>query len=89
MPKPVIERAWTVLEELEQHALHSGQSGSAGQLSLFEAAGRPVVADEPEAAPVEPHPVLMELEKTDVNGMTPVQALNFVVRLQQLSAEAQ
>ena len=87
LPKPVIERAWAVLEELEQHAPHSAQAGSAGQLSLFEAASRPMApAEEPSVAT--PHPVLIELEKTDINEMTPIQALNFVVRLQQLSSEA-
>jgi DNA mismatch repair protein MutS len=88
LPKPVIERAWSVLEELERHAPHSGSGASLNQLSLFDAppgAAAPARPQPDQAA--EPHPALVELEKTDINEMTPVQALNFVVRLQKLAAE--
>jgi DNA mismatch repair protein MutS len=82
LPKPVVERAWEVLEELESHSLHSGShAASTDQLSLFGGGAR-VVSTEPEV-PAEPHPVLEALEKTDLNEMTPIQALNFVVKLQE------
>jgi hypothetical protein len=40
--------------------------------------------------PEEPKPDILreELEKTDITNMTPVQALNFVVRLQEISRES-
>lgn len=88
LPKPVIDRAWSVLEELERHAPHSGQAVAINQLSLFDAESR-VSDNAPQAIanpePVEPHPVLLELGKTNLNEMTPVQALNFVAKLQELS----
>jgi DNA mismatch repair protein MutS len=80
LPKPVIDRAWKVLEELEKHTLHSGAQASVDQMSLFDSA-EPV-----EAEPVEPHPAIIELERIDVNQMTPVQALNFVVRLREMAS---
>jgi DNA mismatch repair protein MutS len=107
LPKPVIERAWSVLEELEAHAPHSGQGGSINQLSLFDVSGKrasgaasgaqaervtEIEADDADKAaaasePAPPHPVLEELGKTNINEMTPIQALNFVVRLQGLSQQ--
>jgi DNA mismatch repair protein MutS len=114
LPKPVIDRAWSVLEELERHAPHSGATASVDQLSLFAAVApratdvgdeagddaavgadaRPAVgpaeptpAEPVSAEPAPPHPVLVALESTDINQMTPVQALNFVVKLQQELAQ--
>jgi DNA mismatch repair protein MutS len=103
LPKPVVERAWEVLEELERNSFHgqkSGQSGQSGkvgaasrdQLSLFSQAPRASQV-EMKAQPIEtpvllalpPHPAIVELEKTNINEMTPLQALNFVVRLQEIS----
>jgi DNA mismatch repair protein MutS len=85
LPKAVIERSWKVLSELEN------QEGAppSNQLSLFEARS-PQRELEPEPEPEiiqEPHPVLVELEKININEMTPIQALNFVVRLQELRQE--
>ncbi len=83
IPRPVVERAWSVLEELEKHSLHSGtQAAATDQLSLF--SGIPPVIAEPE-----PNPVVEALEKTDVNELTPVQALNFVVKLQGMMKKTQ
>jgi DNA mismatch repair protein MutS len=88
LPKPVIERAWKVLEELETQ--NQAGEGKSFQLHLFdhrERASREEDMEfeaEPEVPPV-PHPVLQELGQTDINQLTPVQALNFVVRLKDLT----
>jgi DNA mismatch repair protein MutS len=80
LPKPVVDRAWQVLENLE--AKRPDDAVSTQQLSLF--------APPPSQAPTEaePHPVLSELERADVNAMTPLQALNFLARLRE-SAQKQ
>lgn len=86
LPKPVVERAWKVLEELEQQALHGvGNTGPSNQLSLFDRLPEPE-----EAQPVVPgpHPALLELGKMNVNEMTPLQALHFVVKLQEMAEQA-
>ena len=81
LPKPVTQRAWKVLAELEAHA--TNPSSFSNQLSLFE---RPRISDVPLPEPElsEPHPVLKELESTPLNDMTPLQALNFVAKLQSM-----
>lgn len=78
LPRPVVERAWAILAELEAAgpaALLGGAMGMApdgsdpGQLSFF--GGAP-------AAPrlvVEEHPVLERLRRLEVDGLTPVEAL--------------
>lgn len=89
LPKPVVERAWRVLEDLEN------QSGSPAprQMSLFD-----VISEEPlelleeplkeePVEPVAPHPALQELTQMDINGLTPIQALNFIVKLQSLCTQ--
>jgi DNA mismatch repair protein MutS len=82
LPNPVIQRAWQVLEELEKN---TGQSqADPAQLSLFDTP-QPFEPAPALEAPAEPHPVLQELETTDVNTMTPIQALNFVAKLQEIS----
>jgi DNA mismatch repair protein MutS len=64
LPKPVIRRAEELLEELEQgqrdHAASSTPAEAPLQLSLFGAK----------------NPVLDELEKLDVNALSPLEALN-------------
>jgi DNA mismatch repair protein MutS len=64
LPKPVIRRAEELLEELEQgqhdHPEHGAQEEAPLQLSLFGAK----------------NPVLDELEKLDVNALSPLEALN-------------
>jgi DNA mismatch repair protein MutS len=64
LPKPVIRRAEELLEELEQgqhdHAEHAPVVDAPLQLSLFGAK----------------NPVLDELEKLDVNALSPLEALN-------------
>ena len=93
LPAPVIERSWAILEELE----NGKKSGIAtpshpDQMGLFEFAtlARTQAAALPEVpAPVlEPTPTpapawVLELESTPIDSMTPLQALNFLARLQE------
>jgi DNA mismatch repair protein MutS len=97
LPKAVTERAWKILEDLENQNAQSTPKG-AQQLSLFDAPTVPlqrepeapkIIEELPQAPPLEPHPVLKVLEETDVNEMTPIQALNFIVRLQGLTETEQ
>jgi DNA mismatch repair protein MutS len=100
LPKPVIKRAWKILGDLESETGGKGARTERNQLSLFAAKSEqdsdqaPLVSSEtsarptpPQAAPVEPHPVLKELELTDINEMTPLQALNFVAKLKKSVAQ--
>ena len=75
----MIDRAWQVLEKLEGQSAESSGGYNRAQLSLFD------TPTAPEAT--EPHPILQELENIDVNGMTPIQALQFVMKLQEISRE--
>jgi DNA mismatch repair protein MutS len=79
LPAPVVDRAWQVLEELEKGTGAGSAGDSPDQLSLF-AAGAPAAHErEPEAAV--PHPLVVELAAIDVDGLTPLQALNVLARL--------
>ena len=76
LPAPVVQRARVILHQLE--SAHSGghfrPAGPAGdQLSLFHA---------PES------PVVERLRRTDVNSMTPIQALNVLSELKQMLEDA-
>ena len=90
LPKPVIERAWKVLEHLEKE-VGSESGASPDQLSLFQLAASESEPDEKAMPAVEPpestQRLIEELHKTDINEMTPVQALNFVLKLQEISRE--
>ena len=83
LPKSVIQRSWKILAELESQGTPNGKpSKPTPQLSLF---------DHREATPLAPpmaHPVLTELKDININDMTPIQALNFVVKLQSLCTSA-
>jgi DNA mismatch repair protein MutS len=89
LPKQVIDRAWKVLQELEKHSLQSGKSDHSRQLSLLALMETPEPSDlhdeEIAPQPLEPHPVLAELEQTNVNEMTPLQALSLVAKLQEMA----
>jgi DNA mismatch repair ATPase MutS len=82
----VIDRAWKVLEELEAQ---SQAGGSSFQLHLFAGARTsklsPPEAEVQEIETTPPHPIFQELELADVNQLTPMQALQFVVKLKDLS----
>jgi DNA mismatch repair protein MutS len=72
LPKPVIDRAWKVLEKLEREQ-DLGSGTSPDQLSLFSRAAEP-------EAPVLPG-LLSSLDTLDLHQMTPIQALNELARL--------
>ena len=66
LPAPVVARAWQVLQLLEAGHHVARQPAplppDAAQLGLF--------------GPSEPHPLLVELERLDVNALSPLEALN-------------
>ncbi|HUP58357.1 MAG TPA: hypothetical protein VM598_12945, partial [Bdellovibrionota bacterium] len=80
LPKPVVDRAWKVLERLESEPKLARGQASPDQLDLFGVT--PLAAAEPEA-PIEsgPHPVLGALAGLRVDELTPLQALNELARL--------
>jgi DNA mismatch repair protein MutS len=86
LPKPVIDRAWKVLQELESHSAQNSDTKSLNQLSLFDQSFAPAEEEAKELPPAEPHPVMQELQTVNINEMTPIQALNFVLKLQDLAA---
>src|SRR2546426_553881 len=65
LPAPVVARAWQVLQLLEAGHHVARQPAplppDAAQLALF--------------GPIEPHPLLVELERLDVNALSPLEAL--------------
>ena len=82
VPQEVIERAEEILTNLERHELDPMRLGKRirgtrrsrsrrveEQMSLFAAS--------------EEHPVVAEIRKTDVAGMTPLEALNWIARWQE------
>ena len=72
LPRPVLQRAKQVLHELEQAP---EQAQSKQQVLSLETQTAP-------PAPVE-HPMVKELETLEVNGMTPLEALQWLARWQQ------
>lgn len=75
LPLPVVERAWAVLSQLE--SIPKDRAPDPAQLELFVRTPKP----RPEPAPL--HPLISELKTTDVNAMTPLQALNFLAKLKE------
>ena len=70
LPAPVVARAWQVLQLLEagHHVAHqpAPPPPDAAQLGLFIAPGTGAA----------PHPLLDELDRLDVNTLSPLEALN-------------
>ncbi|MBC7690783.1 MAG: DNA mismatch repair protein MutS [Methylotenera sp.] len=92
LPAPVIERAWSVLAELETAA--EPGSASTDQLSLFDAPknemkalapfnGTLAVETPPQILGLPFLPVVDELREMDLNGLTPLAALNLLAKLQE------
>ena len=81
LPQAVVARAEEILQDLER-------SGAAGPRQLYEAES-PRRALKPAAMQVslfaEVHPVVEALRKLDVNGLTPLDALNRLYELQKLA----
>lgn len=94
LPKPLIKRAWQILERLEAQ---NKSPEAAPQLSLF---GAPVRGDEidetpkPVAAPIAtpapaPDPIRDELKQIDTDALTPLDALRVLAGLKmKLSSNA-
>ena len=78
LPAPVVARAWEVLRLLEagHHVAHEPPPGppDAAQLGLFAAAERP-------------DPLLAELDRLDVNALSPLEALNRLAEWQRRRKE--
>ncbi len=72
LPKPVIARAWKVLEHLEAEATRPNET-NANQLSLFDSLTEP---DPQTTAALE---LAQDVNAVDPNQMTPIQALTFLV----------
>ncbi len=92
LPKAVIERAWNILGELESDTPQKNTNSPPRQLSLFEAAPHTeaAVLASPRLCPAEPldqtrtldHPILVDLQKLNLNETTPLQALTFLIQAQ-------
>ena len=86
LPKPVVQRAWELLAELEGQA--EAVNGASPKKSRR---GRGTPAPEPQLslfnAMVATPEVVERLLKLDVNGMTPLDALNTLYELQKLAGE--
>ncbi len=78
LPAPVVERAWQVLALLEagHHVAHRTPPPppDAAQLGLF-------------GPPGAPHPLLAELDRLDVNALSPLEALNRLAQWKKQLAE--
>lgn len=86
LPKNVIERAWKVLDELENGTLHPP-----AQLSLFDSVAEEIAAPTRSDATEDPDDrdvILGELKELDVQNLTPIQALNALARLQDMHRES-
>jgi DNA mismatch repair protein MutS len=83
LPKPVIQRAWKILSDLEQqHTPFTPQS----QLSLFDqtknqTSESSLIDSTHNPPPAEKHSALLALEQLNIEELTPLQALNFVSKL--------
>jgi DNA mismatch repair protein MutS len=92
LPRPVIDRAWKVLEDLESGNLHPQPA----QLSLFDQPQAPselkdLTSAETIASSREPDDrdaILAEIRELDLNQMSPLQALNALSRLQDMCRES-
>jgi DNA mismatch repair protein MutS len=98
LPNPVVQRAWDLLTEHEQGtALHPSAAPNAGGARKGSNPRRGATGRLP-GAPVEtqlgffaepppPSPALEALRKLDLNGLTPLEALNKLYELQQQAGE--
>ena len=78
MPDAVIERAKVILAELEENARR--EKMAVRQLSFDDAI--PMLMEEREKEV--PSEIINELEKVDVNVLTPIEALNILNKLKSL-----
>lgn len=96
IPRPVVDRAWQVLEELERNQ-KSVEGSNPGQLSLFsnetgsslqtepsELRSEPRVVEIPAPLPTWIENLEATLAKTPIDSMTPLEALNILAKANQL-----
>jgi DNA mismatch repair protein MutS len=90
LPPPVIARAWEVMADLDRRTevpeeLHSVTNSL--QLSFFDTSSERRAPETPAPTPAQPtrDPLLQGLLERNVNEMTPIQALHFVLELQEKS----
>lgn len=96
LPARVIDRAWEILRDLEGGSLVGPadlqESERLGQLPLFQIQSKPELTSRPQEKPTPP-PVqgltlqspawIQELRAADINGMTPLEALNYLAALRE------
>ncbi len=78
IPEEVIERAKVILSELEKNAKR--EKMAARQLSFDDTFFEPIIQEKNEV----PNELISELEKVDVNVLTPIEALNILNKLKSL-----
>lgn len=83
LPQPLIERARTILEELES-ASTAELPSEPGQLSLFIEPEPPVAVKEKTVPDTQ---LIKELEKLDLFEMTPLDAMNELYRLKKMAKD--
>jgi DNA mismatch repair protein MutS len=76
LPRAVIDRAKIVLAEFEKGEEFSVKSISPGVESGNE------IGERKQTPAVQPSPILAELQKIDLNQLTPIEALNLIAELQ-------
>jgi DNA mismatch repair protein MutS len=77
VPQPVVQRAREVLASLEEKS-QSDRDGSSAVISARQTLLPGFTPPEPEPAPVVQHPILTELTRLNVEGMTPLAALTLL-----------
>jgi DNA mismatch repair protein MutS len=90
LPRAVVNRARDVLKELEE-----GESADLRRLRRFGPRGKKSDVAEKNAAQMpllpeaEPHPVVKALAELELDGMTPLEALNRLYELQKKAAKGE
>ncbi|UGV40383.1 DNA mismatch repair protein MutS [Methanococcoides orientis] len=83
VPHKVTQRAREILQDIEDESSISKESSSKGGKKRRSAQYTQLMLFDPEgSSPVEKDPVVEELERLDVNNMTPMDALNKLCELQ-------
>ena len=93
LPLPVIQRAWKVLEDLEQGTI-GGSEQDPNQLSLFNGATASTNTSSTDTAsenisgllPLQKE-LLLKIQEADIENLTPVQALNVLAQLRENARE--
>ena len=82
IPRPVLKRALSLLQELE------AERSKPLQLDLFASLQYDATAFDDENEPVAEHPVVEQLKTLDINRLTPLEALQLLAKWQQDIKEA-